>query len=209
MTRHENPAVLLLLGLAPLPLTDAPAQLTIADIVEPETERELQDEDNSVPGTAVALIYSDTSWSGAVSGAEDLEVPSKDGAGDAKFTVPCKEGFATTAQGDVQKTRDRLSGGGDNPVWEAAGHRVCRQGVWSGVGVSPAPAGTGTPNAPRGAYAARGGAGQRTRIARGARRRRVPHRDGAATSPQKGRHAGRPGVVKKRAWRASIPRPVT
>ena len=102
----KNVMVLFLFGLMLFPITDAFSQQTIGDIVEPKLEVELQDENNNLPGEAVILVYSNTSWSGITSG-DDLGMSSTDGSGDARFTVSCEAGFATLAQGNFQKSTER------------------------------------------------------------------------------------------------------
>ena len=113
----KNVMVLFLFGLMLFPITDAFSQQTIGDIVEPKLEVELQDENNNLPGEAVILVYSNTSWSGITSG-DDLGMSSTDGSGDARFTVSCEAGFATLAQGNFpEKHGTWLLGSDNNPVW--------------------------------------------------------------------------------------------
>jgi len=88
-----------LFGLIFFSFTDAFAQ-TIGDIIEPKIDRELANESNKISGKAVVLIYSNTSWSGEVSGG-DLGSSTKQGSGDAKYTVSC--GQLGMAQGLIQK----------------------------------------------------------------------------------------------------------
>ena len=61
---------------------------TIGDVIEPKIERELKDEKNKIPGSAVVLVYSNTSWSGNISGG-DLGSSTKSGSGDARYVVSC------------------------------------------------------------------------------------------------------------------------
>lgn len=73
---------------------------TISDVISPKVERELQDESNKIPGKAVVLVYSNTAWSGTISGG-DFGSSTKQGRGDAKFVVSC--GDLVLAQGLIQK----------------------------------------------------------------------------------------------------------
>jgi len=82
--------------------TDAFAA-TIGDTITPKVERELADENNKKSGKAVVLIYSNTSWSGNVSGGISGG-STKQGSGDAKYTVSC--GDLGLAQGLIQKQTD-------------------------------------------------------------------------------------------------------
>ena len=82
--------------------TDAFAQ-TIGDVITPKVERELANENNKNPGKAVVLVYSNTSWSGNISGGISGG-STKAGSGDAKFIVSC--GDLGLAQGLIQKDTD-------------------------------------------------------------------------------------------------------
>jgi len=73
---------------------------TISEVIASKIEQELQNESNKISGKAVVLVYSNTSWSGTVSGG-DLGSSSKQGRGDAKFVVSC--GDLGLAQGLFQK----------------------------------------------------------------------------------------------------------
>ena len=90
---------LFLFGLIIFSFTDAFAQ-TIGDIIEPKIERELANENNKISGKAVVLVYSNTSWSGNISGGVGGG-STKQGSGDAKYTVSC--GDLGLAQGLIQK----------------------------------------------------------------------------------------------------------
>ena len=68
-------------------------------IVNPKIDRELINESNKISGKDVVLIYSNTSWSGEISGG-DLGSSTKQGNGDAKYTVSC--GQLGLAQGLIQ-----------------------------------------------------------------------------------------------------------
>lgn len=95
----KNLIFLFLFGLILFSFTDAFAQ-TIADIVSPKLKIELEDESNKIPGKAVVLVYSNTSWRGEISGG-DLGSSTKQGRGDAKYVVSC--GDLGLAQGLIQK----------------------------------------------------------------------------------------------------------
>ena len=92
--------ILLLLSVGIIDSVDAK---TIGDEISPKVDRELADESNKIPGKAVVLVYSNTSWSGEVSGG-DLGSSTKQGSGDAKYTVSC--GDLRLAQGLIQKQTD-------------------------------------------------------------------------------------------------------
>ena len=79
--------------------TDAFAA-TIGDVITPKVERELANESNKIPGKAIVLVYSNTSWSGNISGGISGG-STKQGSGDAKYTVSC--GDLGLAQGLIQK----------------------------------------------------------------------------------------------------------
>jgi hypothetical protein len=79
--------------------TDAFAA-TIGDVITPKVERELANENNKIPGKAIVLVYSNTSWSGNISGGISGG-STKQGSGDAKYTVSC--GDLGLAQGLIQK----------------------------------------------------------------------------------------------------------
>jgi len=91
-----------LFGLIFFSFTDAFAQ-TIGDTVNPKLDRELANENNKISGKAIVLVYSNTSWSGNVSGG-DMGSSTKQGSGDAKYTVSC--GQLGLAQGLIQKDTD-------------------------------------------------------------------------------------------------------
>jgi len=93
---------LFLFGLIFFSFTDAFAQ-TIGDIVNPKLDRELANEDNKISGKAVVLVYSNTSWSGNISGGTSGG-STKQGSGDASYTVSC--GSLGLAQGLIQKDTD-------------------------------------------------------------------------------------------------------
>lgn len=61
---------------------------TIGEVVNPQLERELTSEENKIPGKAVLLIYSNTSWSGAIQDG-DLRSYTRDGSGNGRFVVDC------------------------------------------------------------------------------------------------------------------------
>ena len=82
--------------------TDAFAA-TIGDVITPKVERELANESNKIPGKAIVLVYSNTSWSGNISGGISGG-STKQGSGDAKYTVSC--GDLGLAQGLIQKQTD-------------------------------------------------------------------------------------------------------
>src|SRR3989338_4658860 len=44
--------------------------VTIGEVISPKVDRELQNESNKISGKAVVLVYSNTSWSGTVSGGD-------------------------------------------------------------------------------------------------------------------------------------------
>ena len=92
--------ILLLLSVGIMDSVDAK---TIGDEISPKVDRELADESNKIPGKAVVLVYSNTSWSGEVSGG-DLGSSTKQGSGDAKYTVSC--GDLRLAQGLIQKNTE-------------------------------------------------------------------------------------------------------
>ena len=73
---------------------------TIGDVITPKVERELANESNKIPGKAIVLVYSNTSWSGNISGGISGG-STKQGSGDAKYTVSC--GDLGLAQGLIQK----------------------------------------------------------------------------------------------------------
>ena len=93
---------LLLFSLIIFSFTDAFGQ-TIGDVIKPKVEIELANENNNIPGKAIVLVYSNTSWSGNVSGGISGGA-TKQGSGDAKFTVSC--GDLGLAQGLIQKDTD-------------------------------------------------------------------------------------------------------
>jgi len=76
---------------------------TISEAIQDDLDRELASEENKIPGSAVVLVYSNTSWSGNVSGG-DLGSSSKQGRGNAKFVVSC--GDLGMAQGLIQKSTE-------------------------------------------------------------------------------------------------------
>jgi len=92
--------ILLLLSIGVMDSVDAQ---TIGDEISPKIDRELSDENNKIPGKAVVLIYSNTSWSGEVSGG-DFGSSTKQGSGDAKYVVSC--GDLRLAQGLIQKNTE-------------------------------------------------------------------------------------------------------
>jgi hypothetical protein len=76
---------------------------TIGDTIMPKVERELANESNKISGKAAVLVYSNTSWSGNISGGTSGG-STKEGSGDAKYTVSC--GSLGLAQGLIQKQTD-------------------------------------------------------------------------------------------------------
>lgn len=99
MKRIKQSFLLVIVVLIGISSTNASAQ-TIGDYIKPRIESELADESNKIPGKAIVLVYSNTSWSGNVSGG-DLGSSTKEGYGDAKFVVSC--GDLKIAQGLIQK----------------------------------------------------------------------------------------------------------
>jgi hypothetical protein len=89
----------LIIIISVIPITSAWGQ-TISDVINPKVDRELKDESNKIPGKAVVLVYSNTSWSGTASGG-DLGSSTQEGSGDARFVVSC--GDLGMAQGLFQK----------------------------------------------------------------------------------------------------------
>ncbi len=98
----KNLIFLFLFGLILFSFTDA-FGATIGDVITPKVERELADDNNKISGKAVVLVYSNTSWSGNISGGTGGG-STKSGSGDAKYTVSC--GDLGLAQGLIQKQTD-------------------------------------------------------------------------------------------------------
>ena len=73
---------------------------TINDVIQPKLKKQLEHENNKIPGSAVVLVFSNTSWSGTVSGG-DMGSSTKEGSGDDRFVVSC--GKLGIAQGLIQK----------------------------------------------------------------------------------------------------------
>ena len=76
---------------------------TIGDTINSKIDRELADESNNISGKSVVLVYSNTSWSGNISGGISGG-STLDGSGDSKYTVSC--GDLGLAQGLIQKQTD-------------------------------------------------------------------------------------------------------
>ena len=76
---------------------------TINDVIQPKLKRQLEHENNKISGSAVVLVFSNTSWSGTVSGG-DMGLSTKEGSGDDRFVVSC--GRLGMAQGLIQKQTD-------------------------------------------------------------------------------------------------------
>jgi len=66
----------------------AQSDIVIKSEIQNQIENELVDQSNKIPGQAVVLIYSDTSWSGSVLDSSD-DSATRDGTGNSKILIQC------------------------------------------------------------------------------------------------------------------------
>ena len=66
----------------------AQSDIVIKSEIQNQIENELVDQSNKIPGQAVVLIYSDTSWSGSVLDSSG-DSATRDGTGNSKILIQC------------------------------------------------------------------------------------------------------------------------
>jgi len=66
----------------------AQSDIVIKSEIQNQIENELVDQSSKIPGQAVVLIYSDTSWSGSVLDSSD-DSATRDGTGNSKILIQC------------------------------------------------------------------------------------------------------------------------